>query len=165
MGTVLGRHRRQILTSKDGPRDERVKPEPLLNMNTTFSTQERRCRHGRAQLTCDVKQCQFNLPSYLIWIFTHLNLRLADAIHNFKWVKINRIWQNGGQLSGNFSDLCYVLSLTCLKARAYCADKKYKKIYSEPTVLGLYVTTYEIHLLVQLVGSTSHACWKQVTRS
>ena len=23
-------------------------------------------------------------------------LCLADAIHNFKWVKINQIWQNGG---------------------------------------------------------------------
>ena len=27
-------------------------------------------------------------PNYLIWIFTHLKLCLADAIHNFKWVKI-----------------------------------------------------------------------------
>ena len=30
--------------------------------------------------------------------FTHLKLCLADAIHNFKWVKIIQIWQNGGQL-------------------------------------------------------------------
>ena len=27
-------------------------------------------------------------PNYSIWIFTHLKFRLADAIHNFKWVKI-----------------------------------------------------------------------------
>ena len=27
-------------------------------------------------------------PTYLIEIFTHLKLCLADAIHNFKWVKI-----------------------------------------------------------------------------
>ena len=33
-----------------------------------------------------------------IWIFTHLKLCLADAIHNFKWVKIIQIWQNEGQL-------------------------------------------------------------------
>ena len=26
-------------------------------------------------------------------IFTHLKLCLADAIHNFKWVKIKHIWQ------------------------------------------------------------------------
>ena len=31
--------------------------------------------------------------SYLIEIFTHLKLCLADAIHNFKWVKIILIWQ------------------------------------------------------------------------
>ena len=35
-------------------------------------------------------------PNYLIGIFTHLKLCLADAIHNFKWVKIIQIWQNGG---------------------------------------------------------------------
>ena len=26
----------------------------------------------------------------------HPKLRLADAIHNFKWVKTIPIWQNGG---------------------------------------------------------------------
>ena len=37
--------------------------------------------------------------SYLIEIFTHLKLCLTpDAIHNFKWVKIILILQNGGQL-------------------------------------------------------------------
>ena len=39
-----------------------------------------------------------NRQNYSIWIFTHLKLCLADAIHNFKWVKIIPIWQNGGQL-------------------------------------------------------------------
>ena len=34
----------------------------------------------------------------LIVFFTHLKLCLADAIHNFKWVKSIQIWQNGGQL-------------------------------------------------------------------
>ena len=29
-------------------------------------------------------------------LFTHLKLCLADAIHNFKWVKIIQIWQNEG---------------------------------------------------------------------
>ena len=32
-------------------------------------------------------------PNYPIWIFTHLKLCLADAIHNFKWVKIIQIWK------------------------------------------------------------------------
>ena len=27
--------------------------------------------------------------------FTHLKLCLADAIHNFKWVKITQNWKNG----------------------------------------------------------------------
>ena len=44
-------------------------------------------------------------PNHSIWIFTHLWLCLTDAIHNFKWVKIIQIWQNGG----------HILSLTCLK--------------------------------------------------
>ena len=29
---------------------------------------------------------------------------LADAIHNFKWVKIIQIWQNGGHLFSNIAD-------------------------------------------------------------
>ena len=33
---------------------------------------------------------RFNRQNYLIWIFTHLKLCLADAIHNFKWVKLFR---------------------------------------------------------------------------
>ena len=41
---------------------------------------------------------------------------LADAIHNFKWVKIIQIWQNGGQLFSNLADWCHILSLTCLKS-------------------------------------------------
>ena len=32
-------------------------------------------------------------PNYSFWIFTHLKLCLADAIHNFKWVKIIPIRQ------------------------------------------------------------------------
>ena len=38
----------------------------------------------------------FNRQNYSIWIFTHLKLCLADAIANFKWVKIIQILQNGG---------------------------------------------------------------------
>ena len=41
-----------------------------------------------------------------------MKLYLADAIHNFKWVKIILIWQNGGQLFSNIAD---ILSLTFLK--------------------------------------------------
>ena len=33
---------------------------------------------------------------YSIEIFTHLKLCLADAMHNFNWVKIIQIWQNEG---------------------------------------------------------------------
>ena len=42
-------------------------------------------------------------------------LCLADAIHNFKPVKIIQIWQNVGQLFSNIADWCHILSLTCLK--------------------------------------------------
>ena len=44
-------------------------------------------------------------PNFSIWIFTHLEFCLADAIHNFKWVKIIQIWQNEGQLFSNLADL------------------------------------------------------------
>ena len=54
-------------------------------------------------------------PNYSIWIFIHLKLCLADAIHNFKWVKIIHIWQNGGELFSNIADWCHILSLKCLK--------------------------------------------------
>ena len=43
-------------------------------------------------------------PNYSIWIFTNLKLCLADAIHNFKWVKIIQIWQTGGQQISNFAE-------------------------------------------------------------
>ena len=42
-------------------------------------------------------------PNYSNWIFAHLKLCLADAIHNFKWVKISQIWQYGGQLFSNIA--------------------------------------------------------------
>ena len=58
-----------------------------------------------------------------MWIFTHLKLCLADAIHNFKWVKIIQIWQNGGQLFWNIADWCLILSLTCSKGGTYCDNK------------------------------------------
>ena len=32
-------------------------------------------------------------------------LCLADAIHNFKWVKIIQIWQNGGQRFWKIDDV------------------------------------------------------------
>ena len=70
-------------------------------------------------------------PNYSIWIFTHLKLCLADAIHNFKWVKNIQIWQNGGQLFSNIADWCHILSLTCLKGGTYCANKK-----ENPTICG-----------------------------
>ena len=33
-----------------------------------------------------------------------MKLCLADAIHNFKWVKIIQIWQNRGQEILKFAD-------------------------------------------------------------
>ena len=68
-------------------------------------------------------------PNYPILFFTHLKLCLADAIHNFKWVKIIKIWQNGGQFFLNLADRCHILSLTCLKCGTYCANKTWKPEY------------------------------------
>ena len=39
----------------------------------------------------------FESPRYLIGIFTHLKMCLADAIHNFKWVKIIQMWLDRAQ--------------------------------------------------------------------
>ena len=65
-------------------------------------------------------------------------LCLADAIHNFKWVKIIQIWQNGGHLFSNIADWFHILSLTCLKGGTWCANKKIKtRIYATPAVEGL----------------------------
>ena len=67
--------------------------------------------------------------SCLELIFTHLKMCLADAIHNFKWVKIIQIWQYRGRLFSNIADWCHILSLTCLKGGTYCANKKWKPPY------------------------------------
>ena len=42
-------------------------------------------------------------------------LCLADAIHNFKWVKIIQIWQNEGLLFSNLAGWRPIFSLTYLK--------------------------------------------------
>ena len=67
-------YRRQILMSTVDPRTVRVN---LSNGNET-------------QLT-------LYSPNNWIVIFTHLNLCIAGAIQNFKWLEIIQIWQNGGQ--------------------------------------------------------------------
>ena len=59
----------------------------------------------------------FKPPNYSNWIFTHLKLCLADAIHNFKWVKIIQIWQNRGQLFSTLAGWCHILFLTFFKRR------------------------------------------------
>ena len=56
-----------------------------------------------------------------------LKLCLADVIHNFKWLEIIRICQNGGQLFWDLADRCHVLPLTSLQAGVYCVDKEKKK--------------------------------------
>ena len=69
-----------------------------------------------------VRVLGFKPPNYLIGIFTHLKLCLTDAIHNFKWVKLIQIWQNGGQLFTNLADWCHIMALTCLKGGTECGD-------------------------------------------
>ena len=77
-------------------------------------------------------------PNYSIGIFTHLKLCLADAIHNFKWVKIIQIWQNEGQLFSNRADWCHIMALTCLRGGTECGNNWVKiPIYSAPAVKGL----------------------------
>ena len=65
----------------------------------------------------------FNLNSY------PLELYLADAIHNFKWVKIIQIWQNAGQLFSNPAGWCRILPLTYLKMWYLMCYKKWKPEY------------------------------------
>ena len=63
----------------------------------------------------------FNLNFHSLEVVSRwrdIQLCLADAIHNFKWVKIIQIWQNGSQLLSNIADWCQMLSLTCLKGGA-----------------------------------------------
>ena len=43
-------------------------------------------------------QLTLQQPNSWIEIFNHLKLCLADAIHNFKWVKIIQICQNRGYI-------------------------------------------------------------------
>ena len=57
--------------------------------------------------------------------FTHLKLCLADAIHNFKWVKIIQITQNRGQLFSNMAGWYLILSLTYLRCGTKRATKKW----------------------------------------
>ena len=74
-----------------------------------------RLRFKCSYLSTKSKSLTLSPPNYSIWIFTHLKLCLADAIHNFKWVEIIQIWQNGGQLFTNLAVWCHILSLTYLK--------------------------------------------------
>ena len=88
--------------------------------------------------------CVINLTlwpvNYSIWIFTHLKLCLADAIHNFKWVKIIQIWQNGGQLLSNIADWAHILSLACLKGGTYVLIKNKNPNICDTGGLILYAT-------------------------
>ena len=40
-----------------------------------------------------------------------------------------QIRQKGGKLFSNIADWCHILSLTCLKAATYCANKNSKPEY------------------------------------
>ena len=57
--------------------------------------------------------------NYLIGIFTHLVLCLADAIHNFKWVKVIRIRQNWGQRFWNIVYWCHIIFIFNVFKRRY----------------------------------------------
>ena len=47
----------------------------------------------------------FNLNFHPLEVVDRVTL---DAIHNFKWVKIIQIWQNGGQLFSNLAGWCHI---------------------------------------------------------
>ena len=51
----------------------------------------------------------------IIVIFTIMKLWHADAIHNFKWVKIILMWQQEGQWFRNLADWYHGLTLSSLK--------------------------------------------------
>ena len=68
-------------------------------------------------------------------------LCLAEAIHNFKWVKIILIWHNGCQL---FSNISNIFKMWVLKVIL----KNYTRIYAAPAVKGLIFTLLKYLLLV-----------------
>ena len=74
-------------------------------------------------------------------------LCLADAIHNFKWVKIIKIWQNGGQLFSN-------IALTFLKGGTWCTNKKWKPEYMRHRRLKGLIQLFALSLGACLRGLT-----------
>ena len=115
-------------------------------------------------------------PNYSIWIFTHLKLCFADTIHNFKWVKIIQIWQNGGHLFSNIADWCHISSLTCLEGGTLCANKKWKPEYMRHRRLKgwAWLRSFLTHsksqlLLIKWLGLTIRICkclvssWKNMS--
>ena len=83
-------------------------------------------------------------------------LCLADAIHNFKWVKSMQIWQNGDQLFSNRADWSHIMALTCLKGGTECGNNLEKnRIYAAPAVRGLSSLHFSAHL-VWLVRSKTN---------
>ena len=53
------------------------------------------------------------------WIFSY-----KFAIHNFKWVNIIQIWQNGGQLFSQQTDWCHFLYFNMLVFNVLLKNKK-----------------------------------------
>ena len=73
-------------------------------------------------------------PDYSIGIFTHLKLCLADAIHNFKWVKIIHIWQNGcNYFQILLINVTFFLQI-CFKAHRERANDKCRKRIGGPII-------------------------------
>ena len=92
--------------------------------------------------TVIIRQLDFN-PLTAKFLNLNFHPLEADAIHNFKWVKLIQIWQNGGQLFSNIADWCHILSLTCLKDGTQCANKKWTWIYATPAVKG-YLPLFDV---------------------
>ena len=122
---------RKLSHSSEMRNDASMHPEGL-KVSQHLGFLESKCQESISTLSSpSTNTVEFNpLTAKLsIWFFTHLKLCLADAIHNFKWVKIIQIWHNGCQLISNIADWCHILSLTCLKGGTYFANKKWKPEY------------------------------------
>ena len=101
-------------------------------------------------------------PNYSIWIVTHLKLCLADAIHNFKWVEIIQIWQNGDQLFSNIADWCHILPSHVWKVVLNVLIQMKTRIYAAPAVKGLnhaYQRVSQFEIIINVLVSSSCLIW------
>ena len=85
--------------------------------------------------------------SYWIEIVTHLKLCLADAIHNFKWVKIIQILQNGVEGFWNLADWsCFIFDIIEDWYLHNVLIKNENRISSGPAARGLmFIYSSNLH--------------------